>query len=162
MLEIREAKEDQFNDIWHIFQEVVKEGDSYPYLPNISFEEAQKAWFAPNAKVYIAYLGDKPVATRYIVPNKAGLGSHVANTGVMIAKSYRGQSIGKQMMQFAISKCKELGYKAIQLNLVVVTNKASIKICQDHGFQIIGTLPNAFHFKQQYYIDAYVMYKLLD
>lgn len=145
MLIIKEANENQFSEIWHIFQEVIKDADSYPYLPDISFDEAKKLWFAPNAKVYIAYLNDEPVATRYIVPNKVGLGSHVANTGVMIDKQYRGQGLGKQMMEFALSKTKELGYKAIQLNLVVVTNKASIKICQEYGFEIIGTLPKAFH-----------------
>ncbi len=96
MLEIKEANENQFQEIWHIFQDVVKDADTYPYPPDVSFEDAKKLWFAPNAKVYIAYLDGKPVATRYIVPNKVGLGSHVANTGVMVDKHYRGQGLGKQ------------------------------------------------------------------
>ena len=160
-LEIKEVPESHFDKIWPIFQEVVQEADSYPYSPDITKEEAKKLWFSPNAHVYIAYLDGKPVATRYIVPNKVGLGSHVANTGVMIDKKYRGCGIGKSMMEFGIKKAKELGFKAIQLNLVVCNNTASIKICQKYGFEIIGTLPKAFHYKQKEYVDAYVMYKSL-
>lgn len=159
MLDIREARPDQFDEIWHIFQEVVKDAESYPYPPDISFEEAQALWFAFKAKVYIAYLDSVPVATRYIIPNKVGLGSHVANTGVMIDRRYRGQGLGKQMMEFAIKQAKELGYRAIQLNLVVVNNEASIKICKQFGFKIIGTLPGAFHYQQKEYVDALVMFK---
>ena len=161
MLTIKEVDEKSFEEIWPIFQDVAKDADSHVYPPNIQKEEAKKLWFANNAKVYIAYLDGKPVATRYIAPNKIGLGSHVANTGVMIDKKYRGRGFGNEMMGFAINKARELGFKAIQLNLVVCTNTAPIKICQKYGFEIIGTLPKAFHYKQEKYVDAYVMYKLL-
>src|SRR5262249_29959328 len=124
-------------------------------------EEARGFWFAPGARVYIAYLDDQPVASRYIVPNKPGLGSHVAGMGVIIDKRYRRQGLGKRMMEFGIQKTRELGFKAIQLNLVVSTNAASIRICKEYGFEIIGTLPKAFHYKQEKYVDAYVMYKVL-
>ena len=159
MLDIREARPEQFDEIWHIFQDVVKGADTMAYLPDVDKDSARSLWFSPGAKVYIAYLDSVPVATRYIVDNKIGLGSHVANTGVMIDKRYRGQGLGKQMMEFAIKQAKELGYRAIQLNLVVVKNEASIKICKQFGFKIIGTLPGAFHYKQKEYVDAYVMFR---
>lgn len=162
MLDIKEATSDQFEkEIWPIFQDVVQAADTYPYLPDISMEEARKQWFAPGARVYIAYKDGIPIASRYIVPNKTGLGSHIANMGVMIDAAYRGKGMGKILMEFGLNKAKELGYKAIQLNLVVSTNHASIKICKEYGFEIIGTLPEAFHYKQERYVDAYVMYKQL-
>jgi L-amino acid N-acyltransferase YncA len=160
-IEIKEAKYEQFHEIWPIFHQVIQSAESYPYYPEIMEDEARDIWFAHNAKVYIAYLNSKPVATRYIIPNKPGLGSHVANTGVMIDKAYRAQGIGKLMMKFAIEKSIELGFKALQLNLVVVNNHASIKICKDYGFKVIGTLPKAFYYKQREYVDAFVMYKEL-
>lgn len=163
MLEIKEIKKENFDEIWHIFQDVVKDADSYPYAPDISKEEARELWFSPHSHVYVAYLDNIPVATRYIMPNKPGLGSHVANTGVMIDKHYRGLGLGNKMMEFAIEKSKELGFKGIQLNLVVCTNQASLKICKKYGFEIIGKIPGGFFFKKEKYVDAYVMYKdLLD
>jgi RimJ/RimL family protein N-acetyltransferase len=161
MIEIKEVSPTQFEEIWPIFQEVALSGETYPYLPNITKEEAKAQWFATNAHVFIAYDEGKPIATRYIVPNKTGLGSHVCNMGVMIDKSYRGKGLGYTMLEFGIDKAKELGYRAIQLNLVVSTNAASIKLCKKYGFEIIGTLPEAFFYKQQKYIDAFVMYKKL-
>ncbi len=158
---IEEIYSNQFDLVWPIFKEVVAKADNYPYPPDLDFEAARDLWFASGARVYAAYLGDEIVATRYMVPNKVGLGSHVANTGMMVDGKYRGQGIGKTMMQFAIDEAKRLGYRALQLNLVVTRNQASIKICQQFGFEIIGILPGAFYYKQQEYVDAYVMYKSL-
>ena len=161
MLEIKEIQENQFDEIWPIFQDVVKDADSYPYSPDITKEEAKKLWFSSDAHVYVAYLDDQPVATRYIAPNKVGLGNHIANTGVMIDKKYRRRSLGKAMMEFAIKKATELGYRAIQVNLVLCTNTASVKICKEYGFKIVGTIPDAFHYKKEKYVDAYIMYRAL-
>ena len=160
-IEIKEATAQQFDEIWPIFEEVARAGDTYPYLPDITKEEAVKQWFAPHAKVYIAYSEGKAIASRYIVPNKIGLGSHIANMGVMIDKAYRNYGLGHTMLQFGIEKAKELGFRGIQLNLVVSTNIPSIKLCQKYGFEIIGTVPEAFFYQQQRYVDAYVMYKKL-
>jgi len=161
MLDIKEVTPDHFDEIWHIFREVIQAEDTYPYPANITKEEARSLWFAPGAKVYHAYLDGVPIATRYIVPNKPGLASHVCNTGVMIDKNYRGKGYGKILNEFAIKKAKELGYKAIQLNLVVATNEVSIKICKQNGFEIIGLLPGAFFYKRERYADAYVMFRKL-
>ena len=161
MLDIKEVTSDQFDEIWHIFKEVIQGEDTYPYPADISKDEARQLWFAPGANVYHAYLDDVAIATRYIVPNKVGLGSHVCNTGVMIDKAYRGKGYGKILNDFAIKQAKELGYKAIQLNLVVATNEASIKICKRNGFEIVGVLPDAFFYKHESYVDAYVMFRTL-
>lgn len=161
MLNIQEVGKEKFDEIWTIFHDVIKEEDTYPYLPNITKEEAKDLWFAPGAHVYIAYLNGKAVASRYIVPNKAGLGSHIANIGVIVDKNSRGKGIGKSMMGFALEKTKELGFKAILLNYVVSTNTSSIEICKKYGFEIIGTIPKAFFYKQEKYVDVYIMYKPL-
>ncbi len=157
--EIREATADQFEEVWPIFREVVRTGETYPYPMDTDLEEARGLWFAPGARVYFGYLDGVAVASRYIVPNKPGLGAHVCNTGVMVDATVRGQGLGKKMMDFGLAKAKELGYRAIQLNLVVSTNGASLEICKRNGFQIVGTLPGAFHFRGERYVDAYVLYR---
>lgn len=160
-LDIREAGPDDFTAIWPIFQEVVAAEDTYPWPADTSFEDARALWFAPGARVFNAYVDGTLVASRYIVPNKPGLGSHVCNIGVMIARDWRGKGLGRQLNDFAIEKARALGFRAIQLNFVVATNTASIRICLDHGFEIVGTLPEAFHYKRERYVDAYVMFRKL-
>lgn len=159
--DIREVTTDAFADIWPILREVIADEDTYPLYADTPEEVARAFWFAPDARVFNAYAGDELVASRYIVPNKPGLGSHVCNIGVIIAKPWRGRGIGQQLNDFAIEKARELGFRAIQLNFVVATNTASIKICERNGFRIVGTLPKAFHYKRQRYVDAYVMFREL-
>ncbi len=53
------------------------------------------------------------------------------------------------------------GYQAVQLNLVVSTNKSAIALWQKLGFSIIGTSPKAFKHKQLGYVDINIMYRFL-
>ena len=55
----------------------------------------------------------------------------------------------------------ELGFKAMQYNLVVSTNEGAICLWKKLGFQVIGFLPKAFNSKSRGYVDALVMYKQL-
>ncbi|MEI9904675.1 MAG: GNAT family N-acetyltransferase [Asticcacaulis sp.] len=160
-LDIREVGPEAFDDIWPILQEVLAGEDSYPQPADFTLDEGRAFWFAPGARVYNVHVDGELVASRYIVPNKPGLGAHVCNTGVIIKKSWRGKGLGRRLNDFAVGKARELGFRAIQLNFVVSTNAASIRICRDNGFEIVGTLPEAFHYKRQRYVDAYVMFRKL-
>jgi len=55
----------------------------------------------------------------------------------------------------------ENGYRAMQYNLVVSTNEGAIRLWKKHGFEVIGTLHNAFRHKRLGFVDALVMYKQL-
>ena len=49
----------------------------------------------------------------------------------------------------------------MQYNLVVSTNEGAVRLWKRHGFEIIGSLPDAFRHLQMGYVDAFVMYKQL-
>jgi ribosomal protein S18 acetylase RimI-like enzyme len=49
----------------------------------------------------------------------------------------------------------------MQYNLVVSTNSDAVHLWKKHGFDVIGTIPQAFRHPQHGYVDAFVMYKLL-
>lgn len=55
-----------------------------------------------------------------------------------------------------------LGFIAMQFNLVVATNSAEIHLWQKMGFDTVGTLPSAFHHSRHGFVDALIMFKLLD
>ncbi len=160
-LDVREVGSEAFDAIWPIFHDVIADEDTFPHPADMPFADARDYWFAPGARVWNFCSGDDLVASRFIVPNKPGLGAHVCNTGVIVDKAWRGKGLGRQLNDFAIAKARELGFRAIQLNFVVSTNEASIRICQKNGFEIVGTLPGAFHYKRQRYVDAYVMFLAL-
>ncbi len=55
----------------------------------------------------------------------------------------------------------ELGYKAMQFNLVAASNEGAVRLWNKLGFETVGRLPRAFKHPTQKFVDAFVMYKWL-
>jgi ribosomal protein S18 acetylase RimI-like enzyme len=79
----------------------------------------------------------------------------------MVSVNARGQGIGRAMAEHCLHKARRLGFRAMQFNYVISTNSAAIRLWQDLGFKIVGTLPGAFRHPEKGYIDVYVMYRSL-
>ena len=101
------------------------------------------------------------LGTYILRPNQSGGGSHVANAGFMVSASARGQGIGRAMAEHCLSEARRLGFRAMQFNYVISTNTAAIRLWQDLGFEIVGTLASAFRHPDKGYVDVYVMYRSL-
>jgi L-amino acid N-acyltransferase YncA len=178
-MKIRPATDADRDAIWNIFHEVVAAGDTYALDPNISREDALAYWFAPGTHTYVAEINRESVgeadsfpgtaansnhviAGTYILqPNQSGGGSHVANAGFMVSASSRGQGLGRAMAERCLSEARRLGFRAMQFNYVISTNTAAIRLWQDLGFEIVGTLASAFRHPDKGYVDVYVMYRSL-
>ena len=161
MVNIKPAQEIHYQEIWQIFHNIVKAGDTYVYDPNSTKEEALAIWCSPLTKTYVAMLDDKVIGTYIIKPNFLGAGSHIANCSYMVSDQARGLGAGRAMAEHSIKLAKELGFIAIQFNIVVSSNETAIKLWQSLGFKIIGTTPKGFKSKKLGYIDSYIMYKSL-
>jgi ribosomal protein S18 acetylase RimI-like enzyme len=161
MIAIRKVKEKDWDEIWPIIHTVFKGGDTYPYSPQTSKEEAYHLWLKAPTATYVALQSGRIAGTYYLKPNQPGLGSHVCNAGYMVSPAARGQGIGRRMCEHSLKEALKFGFKAMQYNLVVMTNTYAVKLWQDMGFEIIGTLPRAFNHKQLGLVDAYVMYQIL-
>jgi L-amino acid N-acyltransferase YncA len=162
-LTISPATSSDFEGIWTIFRQVVAAGDTYPHPPETTRQEAEAYWMADSMKTYVArkaFSGDI-VGVYYLRANQPGLGSHVANGGYMVSPAVRGQGIGRLLGLHSIETATALGFRALQFNLVVATNTASVNLWRSLGFSIIGTVPEAFRHLEEGYVDAYIMYRLL-
>ena len=160
-MKIRAATDADRDAIWDIFHEVAAAGDTYALDPNISREDALAYWFALGTYTYVA---EQPIgiAGTYILrPNQSGGGSHVANAGFMVSASARGHGLGRAMAEHCLSEARRLGSCAMQFNYVISTNTAAIRLWQDLGFKIVGTLPDAFRHPEKGYVGVYVMYRSL-
>jgi L-amino acid N-acyltransferase YncA len=133
-----------------------------PYKAAITEVEGRVAWVDQSQAVLVALDEDGAVlGTYYLRPNSLALGAHVANAGYVVAEHYRRQGIGSRLCQHSLQAARRLGFRAMQFNLVVSTNTASIGCWQRNGFQVVGTLPGAFRHKQLGYVDALVMIQSL-
>lgn len=58
MITIRKAEEADFDAIWRIFHEVVRQGDTYTYDPETTREQAHSIWMSSAFTTYMACIGD--------------------------------------------------------------------------------------------------------
>lgn len=159
-IEIRQYRESDWSQLWSIIEPIFRAGDTYAYPPEISEKEAYKAWIQTPQKTYIATNADKNiVATYFIRQNQPGLGSHVCNCGYIVAINSRGRGIASIMYEHSQNEAINMGFKAMQFNLVVSTNVDAIRLWRKKGFNIVGVLKNAFNIKRSNYVDAIIMYK---
>ncbi len=161
LLQIRRARKEDRQAIWQIFHAVVAKGDTYAFDPNISRRKALAYWLGPKTRCYVA-LSDLGIVGSYILKaNQPGLGSHVANAGFMVSPSARGCGIGQAMAEHCLHEARRLGFRAMQFNFVVATNRTALRLWKDLGFRIVGTLPAAFRHSRRGFVDVYVMYRRL-
>jgi L-amino acid N-acyltransferase YncA len=160
-LEIRLARKEDTGAIWQIFHAIVVRGDTYVFEPNISRRQALAYWLGPKTRCYVAVSNRGIVGTYILKANQPGLGSHVANAGFMVSPSAQGRGVGRVMAQHCLREAARLGFRAMQFNFVVATNKTALRLWKDLGFKIIGTLPGAFRHARRGFVDVHVMYQHL-
>ena len=119
-LEIRAATEADLPSILALYVEVEDDGRV------LSIEQARSIYARmrsyPDYKVYVAILGGSIVGTfaLLIMDNLAHMGAPSGVVeDVVVQGDWRGKGVGKQMMRFAMDRCRERGcYKlALSSNL---------------------------------------------
>lgn len=147
--------------IHEIFVAVTATGDTYPYPPDLSSEEARAIWLAPTNTVYVARADGDIVATAYLKANMGGLGDHVANAGWMVHPDHQGKGMGRRFAGYVLEKAREAGFDAMQFNAVVATNTGAVALWKSLGFDIVGTVPDAFRHPEVGLVPVHVMYRSL-
>lgn len=161
-MNIREATEEDFDEIWPIFYEVVSIGDTYAYSRDTSKQDALKIWIHNPRKTFVIEENNKILGTYYIKTNQNGPGDHVCNCGYMVSSASRGKGLATTMCEHSQKIALELGYKAMQFNFVASTNKGAVRLWNNLGFETVGRLPKAFNHPEKGLVDALVMYKWLE
>lgn len=161
MIKIRKAKGSDFEDIWNIFHQVVKNGDTFAFDPQAGKEDCKTLWMSSPVHTFVAELQKKLVGTYILRKNQPGLGAHVANAAYMVHPEARGQGIGKDMGSHSIRQARKLGFSAIQFNFVVSTNLVAIQLWLKLGFKIVGTVPKVFNHRNLGLVDIYVMHRFV-
>ena len=154
-------KDNEQKELYELFLEIIKEGDSYPQTLPYSFEEFLNYFSPPDSKVLICKKENKIIGGFYIKPNFPGRSSHIANCGYIVKKEYRGQKIGFHLGKCSIDIAGELGYRAMIFNLVFKENEKGVMLWQKLGFKIIGVISNAAKKDNGGFQDAYIMYLCL-
>jgi len=160
-IQIRPATSADFDAMWHIFSAHVAAGETYPFGLETTREVVQAYWLGQGVTSRVAVLGERVLGMYRVVPNQLGRGRHVANASYMVSPTAQGAGVGRLLGEDSLLEARGQGYLAMQFNYVVSTNTAAVMLWKKLGFSIVGTLPKAFRHKRLGYVDAYVMYQLL-
>ena len=158
---IRPATSADADAIWRIFHAVVAGGDTYTFLPDTPRDAAVDYFLAPAIASWVIEENGHVIGMYKMIPNRIGLGSHVANASFMVDPAAHGRGAGRAMGEHCLDEARKAGYHAMQFNFVVSTNTAAVALWKKLGFEIVGTLPKAFRHSRLGYVDAYVMHRFL-
>ncbi|HSS68658.1 MAG TPA: GNAT family N-acetyltransferase [Nocardioidaceae bacterium] len=159
---IRDATEDDWPAVWPFFAEIVAAGETYAYPDDISSDDARDLWMeGPPSHVVVAVDGDLVLGSAKMGPNRPGRGSHVATASFMVSAAARGRGVGRALVDDAIEWARGQGYRAMQFNAVVETNVSAVRLWQAVGFEIVGTVPEAFDHPAHGLVGLHVMYRAL-
>ena len=162
MVRIRELQEKDCPNVWPFMEPIIRAGETYPYAMDMMVDQARRMWLDITESAYVAEDDDGSLlGSYYIKPNQPTLGAHVANCGYMVSAQARGRGVATSMCEHSQEEAVRLGYRAMQFNLVVEPNEASVYLWKKLGFGVVGRLPGAFNHPRLGYVDAFIMYKEL-
>ena len=159
---IRPAAESDREAVLHIARELVRTADTYAYDPGISDDELWRYWCPTGlGHGFVAENEGRIVGMFVIRPNQPGPGSHVANASFAVRAGVRGLGLGRRMGEASLVLAAELGYSAMQFNIVVSTNVRALRLWRSLGFRVVGTVPDGFRLPDGTTVPHHVMYRAL-
>lgn len=162
-MEIRQARSQDWPQIWPIFAAVVAAGDSYAYPEPVSSAVAESLWMEGSpGRTVVAVADGAVVGTAKMGPNRPGRGAHVATASFMVDPRVQSRGVGRALAEHVLEWARTAGYRSMQFNAVVETNTAAVRLWRSLGFEVIGTVPEAFDHAREGLVGLHVMYLRLD
>ncbi|ULR42643.1 GNAT family N-acetyltransferase [Rhizobium sp. K102] len=158
---IRPANNDDRSAIWRIIGPTIRAGETYALDRDLSEADALAYWMGPDRETFVAEEGGVILGTYYIKANQAGGGRHVCNCGYMTDAAAAGRGVARRMHEHSLERARERGFRAMQFNFVVSSNRRAVELWQSLGFDIVGRLPGVFLHPTERYVDALVMFRTL-
>jgi L-amino acid N-acyltransferase YncA len=157
---IRDATDADWVAIWPFFHQVVDAQETYAFDPATTSEQGRAIWMErPPGRTAVAVDADGTVlGSSKMGPNRPGPGAHIGTASFMVDPAARGRGVGRALAEDMVRWHREQGFHGIQFNAVVETNTAAVRLWQDLGFQIVGTVPDAFRHPTQGLVGLHVMY----
>jgi len=124
---------------------------------------ARELWIGdPSSRTVVAVDDDGTVVgTANMYANRQGPGSHVASASFMVDPAASGSGVGRALGEEALAWARASGFRAMQFNAVAETNTRAVALWRSLGFDIIGTVPEAFRHPSEGFVGLHIMYRRL-
>ena len=135
-------------------------GNSYEESVTRTDDDWKTKLESKNNYIFVAQNGAEYVGMAAAYQEQGARIKHTGYVwGVYVRNTYRGQNIGKQLMQAVLAELKS-NNEIEKINLNVNVNQiAAVKLYESLDFQIAGTLHKELKIGNEYF-DEYVMEKI--
>jgi L-amino acid N-acyltransferase YncA len=163
VLTIREARPDDWPEIWRFVSQIIAEGETFAYDDGMDETEAKATWvIASPGRTVVAIGKDGAVlGSAHMGPNHGGPGSHVATASFMVDPAVWGEGVGRALCENALDWARAEGYRGMQFNAVAETNARAIALYRSLGFEVMTTIPEGFRHPTEGYVGLCIMYRRL-
>ncbi|BCJ48435.1 N-acetyltransferase [Actinoplanes ianthinogenes] len=145
--------------VWAIIHEVIQARETFPYDPEMTEDQARPMWLeTPPGRTVVAVADGRVLGTAKMGPNRPGPGSHIATASFMVAADSRGKGVGTALCRDALDWAAGAGYAGMQFNAVVASNRSAVELYQRLGFEVLGTVPEAFEHPTLGRVGLHLMY----
>lgn len=128
-------------ELYAIFRDVVETGRQFPYTSS-STEEFKRTFFRPLSRFLVCHTREgRAIGGFYLRTNVPESSEQVANAAYMIHRDFRGQGLGRLLVQASLAIAKELGYKVMQYNRVFSDNAGPFELYKRLGFEVVNGTP---------------------
>ena len=79
----------------------------------------------------------------------------------MVDPNARARGVGRALAEHVLAWATAEGYRSMQFNAVVETNVSAVALWKSLGFEVIGTVPEAFDHRTDGLVGMHVMYRTL-
>jgi L-amino acid N-acyltransferase YncA len=162
-VEIIEADARAWPAIWPFYREIIEAGETIAYDPDLTPDQARELWIvAPPGHTAVAVDEDGTVlGSAHMEANRPGRGAHVSTASFMVDPKHSGRGVGRALGRYALEWARAQGFRSMQFNAVVETNVRAVGLWRSLGFEIIGTVPEAFDHPTHGYVGLHVMHRFL-
>jgi len=161
-MDIRPATADDWPCIWPFFARIVADGETYAYPLDLTPETARPLWMeGPPSATFVAVDDGVVLGSAKSGPNRPGRGAHVSTASFMVDPDHGGRGVGRALGEHVLAWAAAQGYRSMQFNAVVQSNTAAVRLWRSLGFEIVGTVPEAFDSARHGLVGLHVMYRSL-
>lgn len=160
---IRTATAQDWPSIYPFYKAIMDEGRTYAFPENQTLDEARPWWMEspPGQTVVAEDDAGAVIGSAKMGPNRPGRGRHVATASFLVDPAHQGTGVGRALGQYALDWARGGGYRSMQFNAVVEANIAAVHLWRSLGFEIVGTVPEAFDHPDKGLVGLHVMYQRL-
>ena len=154
---IRAATEADWPAIWPFWRDIVEAGETYAYPLGATSDQARGWWF-DGSRVTVLEEDGSVLGSAKMGPNRPGRGAHVGTASFMVAasrtRSRRRPAPGRGHGRVA----PRAGVRRHPVQRRRRDQHGAVRLWQDLGFTIVGTVPGAFESTRHGRVGLHVMY----